>query len=253
MLACSERADLRFVRRLLASGVDVEARDEYQLTALHHAANSGRREVLRALIVEHNADMFARDIDGKSPFDLVVFQLNSERRKHALLLQSYRNKMTQDCGRFALHVSLKVAQYSFPENRAFHPPLNPLQIRVPLGTLTVEHWRTLFQSLDMELIGNRDDNGKLPIHIACQTNAPVEVLSLLVDLDPTTLQVADHSGNQPLHECCFGAGDYSSVRYIVEQGGIGRSQSTRTFATAHSLWINKSVMAHRPIFDSVFA
>ena len=85
----------------------------------------------------------------------------------------------------------------------------------------MQHWRTLLQVLEMELSGNRDDSGKLPIHVACRTNAPMEVLSVLVDLDAATLQIADHIGNLPLHDCCFGAVDSLSVRYLVEQGGVG--------------------------------
>jgi serine/threonine-protein phosphatase 6 regulatory ankyrin repeat subunit A len=208
------------MRMLLAAGVDVEARDRRQETALHHAAREGDIEAAREFILEHNANMFVVDRYGETPFDFAC----SMRSSNAVnsLLEMYGSKMNQDEGHLALHAILHAANYSFPETGVFHPPLNPpLQIILPMGTLTLKHWRTLLQSLDIELIRNRDDSGKLPIHIGCLTNSPVEILSTLVELDSATLQIADHSGALPLHECCRGIVDYSSVLYLVEQGGVG--------------------------------
>ena len=137
------------------------------------------------------------------------------------LLPEYGSKMTQEHGELALHATLRDAAYSFAEAVGFHPPLNPLRIVLPFGNPKMQHFRILLHSLGTELVRNRDDSGKLPIHVACETNAPVEVLALLSELDPATLHLADHSGALALHECCQGNVDYSSVRYLVEQGGVG--------------------------------
>jgi ankyrin repeat protein len=75
--------------------------------------------------------------------------------------------------------------------------------------------------LDAALIRNRDENGKLPIHIACRTNAPVDVLDLILKQDAATLLITDYTGALPIHDSCHGAVDYSSVRFLVEQGGDG--------------------------------
>jgi ankyrin repeat protein len=187
---------------------------------LHHFASLGWPigiDVLRELVLQYNANMFAVDSDGKTPFDALKGNANVV----DTLLEMYCSVLTRDPGRLALHVLLRVTEYSFHEDEFFHPPRNPLQIHLPLGKLTLKHWRTLLHILDTELIHSRDDRGKLPIHIACQTKAPVEVLAMLVELDPTTLQLADGSGNLPLHECCRGIVNYSSVRYLLEQGGVG--------------------------------
>ena len=71
------------------------------------------------------------------------------------------------------------------------------------------------------MIRNQDQSGKLPIHIAGRTHAPVEVLSGLLELDSATLQIADFSGALPIHECCSGVVELSCLRYLVEQGGVG--------------------------------
>ena len=117
--------------------------------------------------------------------------------------------------------SLGAAKFSHVEGLGFQLPMNNLQIRLPLGQLTLKHFRALLLSLDTELIRNRDNSGKLPTHIACRSNAPVEVLALLLELDSTTLHIADHSRDLPLHECCRGNVDYGRVRLLLELGGVG--------------------------------
>ena len=222
MHACYCR-DLAIVRRLLAAGNKVEARDKLQRTALHHAAIGGNLETMRELIVEHNANMFAVDITGKTPFDLVHTRSSLAGRKHALLIESCGHILSQEHGRLALHSVLTAADYSFAVDDEFHPPLNPLQIHLPLGKLTLLHFRTLLSTLGIELIRNRDESGMLPIHVACRSKAPVELLSVLAEMDATTLQLADDSGALPIHSlfCSRYPTEYASVRYLVEHGGVG--------------------------------
>ena len=221
MRACQRGADLRLVRRLLSAGVPVDARDKYLCTALHYAANRGNIEATQVLIVEHNANMFAVDQAGETPFDYATCA-DSTDGQHALL-ECYGNKLTQEHGRLALHAILAAAAYSFIEEYDFHPPQNPLQIHAPLGELTLQHFRALLHSLDIESIRNRDATGKVPIHLACHANAPVEILSMLTEMDPTTLQIADHTGALPIHSLCDSGSptEHASLRYIVEQGGVG--------------------------------
>ena len=71
MQACY-KGDLEIVRLLIAAGVEVEARDGRQRTVLHHAVLRKRIEVRREIIVHHNANIFAVDEDGSTPFDRAV-------------------------------------------------------------------------------------------------------------------------------------------------------------------------------------
>ena len=218
---CEEGEDLELVRRLLAAGVPVDARGDFELTALHHIAQDGDIETMRELIVEHNANIFAADEFRKTPFDCTT-QFRSANEKQALLIECYGNILTQEHGRLALHAVLWAAEYEFADKWDFHPPpQNHLRVRLPLGELTLQHFRTLLSTLDPELVRTRDESGQLPIHIACRDKAPVEVLALIVEQDAATRQLADYLGALPLHVCCCGAVDDSSVRFLVEQGGVG--------------------------------
>jgi ankyrin repeat protein len=222
MAACREGANLEIVQRLLAAGVDVEECDESHATALHGAAISGSIDVVRELIVEHNANMYAVDYNEETPFDWVPSSFAAGDIQ-AFLIECYSTTVHQEHDRLALHAILAAADYSFAVDDEFHPPLNPLRIRLPLGKLTLDHFRTLLSTLGMESIRDRDNTRKLPIHFACRSKVPVEVLSLLTEMDPTTLQLADDSGALPIHSlfCCDHPTEYASVRYLVEQGGVG--------------------------------
>ena len=218
------------VRLLLAAGVTTTIRDSHQRLALHYAALHNSIGIVVGLKLDPNANIFAVEEGGSTPFDDAGVAVAP------LFIEVYCNKMTQDHGRLALHAILCSAVYSFVfEGDYFHPPLNlTLQIRLQLGKLTFQQFRTMLQSLGTELIRNRDDIGKLPLHIACQANAPVEILSTLVDIDPSTLQVADDNGAVPIHYLLLNGSrggpptEYASVQYLVEQGGVDTLKASTT-------------------------
>jgi hypothetical protein len=254
MVACQSGIGLEIVRQLLAAGSDLEARDRSQETALHKAAIHGVVDVLRELILHHKANLFAVDEDGNTPFDVACSRKISEVVNP--MLEIYGSKLTKEYGPLASHALLITAKYSFSETRPFHPPLYPLQIRLPLGMPPLEHLRTLMQTLDTESIRNRDDSGKLPIHIACQTNAPVD------SGDPCHARGTgpDFASN------CRSQWQSAVARMLFRFGGLlqcavpcgsrrswyaGRSQSSRSVTASCVVWIDKSVMANRAIFDSV--
>ena len=87
------------------------------------------------------------------------------------------------------------------------------------------------------MIGNRNDKSKLPIHMAYEANTPIEVLALLVEMDPNTLQIADHTGSLPLHLLCCSSTtptEYRIVLCVLEQGGIG-TLASRFASPLHNL------------------
>ena len=213
------------VRLLLAAGVNVDACDHDNQTALHDAARFRKLDVLRELLL-YNANMFPVDVRGKTPFDCA----ENKEEVQDLLIQMYSSRLSRENeGQLALHTLLGNAEYSFDrferDGDWGHPPLHPLRVKLQLGSLKWKHLRTLFLSVDEELLRRRDDNGKLPIHIACQTNAPLDVLVALVERDPATLHMADHAGELPLHKycrCCCDTTDLASaLRFLVDRGGVG--------------------------------
>ena len=72
----------RAVRLLLAAGSDVNARNEADFTALHGAALRGSHEVIQ-ILVDHGADLNARDFRGRTPYRL------AEGSKQAFYFQEF--------------------------------------------------------------------------------------------------------------------------------------------------------------------
>ena len=70
------------VRLLLAAGSGVNARNEADFTALHGAALRGSHEVIR-ILVDHGADLNARDFRGRTPYRL------AEGSKQAFYFQEF--------------------------------------------------------------------------------------------------------------------------------------------------------------------
>ena len=218
MLAYCNRADLEIVRQLLAAGVSVEARDEMGRTALHHAVPFGNVGTIRELIVEHNASMFALDKYGETPFDSIRLYDSLAGERYSLLIECYGNTLAQEHGRLALHAIITAAEYRV------HAPKSPLQIHLPLGKLTLQHFRTLLYTVDTELIlfRNRNESGMLPIHMACQNKAPVEVplpiVRFLVEHGGVgTLAARNRDGALPLHVLCESTNpSLRTVQFLIQ-------------------------------------
>ena len=92
-------------------------------------------------------------------------------------------------GDLSFHSILRGATYS----HVVIPPSVQRQlllVKLPLGTLTTDHMRTLFQSFDGNLIRSEDDNGGLPLHTACRHRAPVEIVTMLAEQEGLALRVS---------------------------------------------------------------
>ena len=76
--AAAHQGDREVVAWLLARGAAVNARGPGRRTAAHLAAERNTGPATLALLVEHGADLSARDADGHTPLD--VARLNGKGR-----------------------------------------------------------------------------------------------------------------------------------------------------------------------------
>jgi ankyrin repeat protein len=78
-------------------------------------------------------------------------------------------------------------------NTVFHHACECRQIDVPLCELLLVH-------CDPNDLCKPNDQGSLPLHLACQYRAPWPVMKLLIDEYPEALVTKDGKGNVPLHK-----------------------------------------------------
>ena len=149
--------------------------------------------------------MFAVTNDGETPLDLASIGNRKSRAEIVgCLFTAYGAKVFTNEGLLSIHSILRAATYSHVEYAGVQPALCTLRTHLPLGKLTLEHMRTLFQSFDTDLIrSSRDATGELPLHAASRAGAPVEILLLLVqEFGAGALGAPDNSGGLPLHAAC---------------------------------------------------
>ena len=77
--------NIEAVKQHLAAGVDVNAKDVWNVTPLLHAANQGHKESTE-LLIDNGADVNAKAVTGETPLDSAIKRKHTETadllRKH---------------------------------------------------------------------------------------------------------------------------------------------------------------------------
>ena len=229
-LACSS-GHLDVVRYLATDhNANLEAADNDGLTPLHWVCRLGYRELARFLLAE-GADLFAVSGDGKTAFDWayetsLTRDVATRTNLVDFLLRTYAAMNAGHEDSLAIHSILQTATFLEVEN--FHPPLAlPPQVHLPLGNLTVDHFTSLLQWFPDASFRRRDNNGALPrddlgalpLHVACEKGAPVEIVRPLLLRHAAALDMTnDINGDLPLHAACRAAAAAESlIRFLAEQ------------------------------------
>ena len=194
------------VEVLLEKKAHVNVQDAAGRTPLMHAIAEDRQEVVD-LLMDSGADH-----NGETVFDFAV--RTNEAAAVGILLLRYAEKVTEQEGSHTVHAILQTATYSYV---AEHPPLVlSLQVQLPLGKLTLDHFQTLFELFPAASFRSRDRDGAQPLHKAVRVGTCDEVLRLVVLQHPAALRTRDYTGAWPLHTACQAAASLNTIRLLVE-------------------------------------
>jgi hypothetical protein len=62
-----------------------------------------------------------------------------------------------------------------------------------------------------------NDNGSLPLHVACAYKAPLDVIQFLVEQWSEAIKTANHNGCLPLHHACSSKVPFDVVEFLVKE------------------------------------
>jgi len=180
------------------------------VTPLHWACVRGDLAVVQDLVA-HGADLFVTAACGTTAFDLAR-QFNQSNVED-YLLHNYADEVSARKSLQAIHSILQASTFSYV---APHPPLAlSLQVQLPLGKLTLNHLQTLLWLLPRDSFRSQDNNGQLPLHIACRVGAPLDAIRFVVEQDPNAVHSANNDDALPLHLLCESRPSVQAVQYLL--------------------------------------
>jgi len=211
----AEKGNLLVVEKLLDYGADMKAKNKSGDTPLHLAAEKGNLLIVN-LLLENGADFEFKNERGETPLDRA-----SRFHKTAsveYLLERYAEKIMGQGGRLR-----SISLHQILQDATYHPRNSPYRLtekmQLPVGLLSFDQFCSLLYYLPAESIRSRNDDGSLPLHVACRKGTPLGYIRLLARKHSAALQTPDTTGALPLHIACQTATPLSLglIRFLVEQ------------------------------------
>ncbi|KAL1005252.1 hypothetical protein UPYG_G00056680 [Umbra pygmaea] len=235
LLQAVKTEDLLTVQRLLqrprpgktkllgtAKRVNVNFQDSDGLSALHHAALNGNKELI-SLLLESQASVDIKDQNGMRPLHYAAWQGKTEPMKMLLKAGSSVN-IQSDEGQIPLHLSAQHGHYDGSEMLLQHqsnPCISDTAGKTPLD-LACEFGRVgvvqllLSSNMCAAMIEPKpsDPNGISPLHLAAK-NGHIDVIRLLIQAG-IDINRQSESGTA-LHQAAL-CGKTEVVRLLLDSG-----------------------------------
>jgi ankyrin repeat protein len=228
LLEAAKENNMPEVLRLLSVGADVNVKDYGDRTPLHWACENGHIQVLQALL-DHGAHIEAKDSDGNTPLHdassgghlhVVKALLSGGAKilavKNDELLTIHRavNKGNSEVSKYLLrefyatihrlplHQLLKDLTWIGNRYGSDVPPLRAALHRNVLGTDDVVEILEYLVDRNPDLLSARDQDGSLPLHVACRRGVSFPIVQSLVDLHKASVKSLTPQGDLPLFLAC---------------------------------------------------
>jgi ankyrin repeat protein len=180
-------------KRKSRGGANTEARNALGDTPLHGASRRGHLPVVKAL-VSCGADILTVNNDGRLPIYYAVTSGHSEVAKY-LLQHIYATTR-----RLPLHELLEDVTWIGDPISA--PPLRCALHRNVLCTDDIVEIVEYLVDRDPALLRSRDQDGSLPVHVACRRGVSFNIVQSLVNHDKASVKSATPQGDLPLFLAC---------------------------------------------------
>jgi hypothetical protein len=228
LIEAARENNLPGVRRVLRAGADVNTKDNHGSTPLHWASNRGHVQIFKEL-VDYGADNDAKDNDGDTPLHDAswsghlpvvkallavganILAANNARRLpfHCAVGRGYSavskyllEQFYATTRRLPLHELLEDLTWIVHPYSRGAPPIREALHRNVLGTDDVVEIVEYLVGQNPELLSSRDQNGSLPLHVACRRGASFTIVQSLVNLYKASVKSVTPQGDLPLFLAC---------------------------------------------------
>jgi ankyrin repeat protein len=185
-------------KRKSRAGANIEAKNDTGDTPLIYAAMMGHSPIVKALLAV-GANILAANNQGLLPIHAAVKFRRPEVAKY--LLQHFYATTTR---RLPLHELLKDLTCNDDPDSIFldDPPLGYALDENVLGTDDVVEILEFLVGQNPALLSTRDQDGSLPIHLACRLGVSFPIVQSLVDPYKASVKSLTPEGDLPLFLAC---------------------------------------------------
>jgi ankyrin repeat protein len=189
---------ISIVIELLSRGANTEAKESRDgNTPLHIASLCNHLPVVKALLIG-GANILAVNNEGHVPVHRAVRGGRSAGVAKCLLQHFYATTR-----RLPLHELVEDLTWIGNPNRSDTPPLRAALHRDVLGTDdVVEILEYLLERVPTWLSSARDQDGSLPLHVACRRGASFSIVQTLVNHLKASVKSVTSEGDLPLFLAC---------------------------------------------------
>jgi ankyrin repeat protein len=177
-------------------GANIDPKNNDGDTPLHNASSKGHLAIVKVL-VRSGADMLAVNDYGNLPIHVAVYLQKSAVAK--CLLQHFYATIIR---RLPLHELLKDLMWTGDHNSSDVPPLRFALHRNVLGTDDVVEIVEFLVDRNPAMVCSRDQDGSLPLHVACRRGVSFDIVHSLVDLYKASVKSVTPGGDLPLFLAC---------------------------------------------------
>jgi ankyrin repeat protein len=176
-------------------GANTKAKDINGNTPLHFASRRGHLTLVKALL-SGGADILAVNNQGQLPVHEAVRWGKSAVCKY-LLQQLYATTR-----RLPLHELVEDLTWIGNPDSSDVPPLRTALDQDVFGTDDVVEIIESLVGQNLALLSSRDQDGSLPLHVACRRGASFPIAQSLVDLYKASVKSVTPQGDLPLFLAC---------------------------------------------------
>jgi ankyrin repeat protein len=179
-------------------GADMEAKDNDGNTPLHIASFNELLPEVKALL-SSGANMLAPDIQGLLPIHKAMSRGTKSEVAKYLMQQFYATI----CG-LPLHELVENLTWIANPNST-HLDMPPLRVALHLNAMDTDDVVEIVEFLvgrNPAFVSSRDQDGSLPLHLACRRGAPFAIVQSLANLYKASVKIVTPRGELPLFLAC---------------------------------------------------